>query len=306
GVPRDLAHLFTGRNLTGTTIGIAQISSVCNIGQAYGLSQSRFSTNLNSRVGLTCHEVGHGWSAQHCDAVSPCYIMCSGLGGCSGNVTLFGASEIAQIVSFAQSRTCLNVVPTTPVIQSLTPLNVTVFSPGNVTLSGSGFTGVTSFRVGTTTYTSGFSVVNDDTMAITLPQGTALGVTTVAVTNPLGTSNAYPVIYGLTTPPKLRNTPSVPPTGGIVSIDWAGTPGRPWFLLLGILNHTAPFQGFPMLDPYLVLTTGTFSGPLGIANLTVPVPSGLGLWILYLQVLEASATQPLATGTSNVTVLVLL
>jgi hypothetical protein len=232
--------------------------------------------------------------------------MCAGLGGCSGNVTLFGPSEIAQIVPFAQSRTCLNVVPTTPVIQSLTPLNVTVFSPGNVILSGSGFTGVTSFRVGTTTYTSGFSVINDGSMVISLPQGTALGLALVAVTNPLGTSNSYPVFYGVTSPPKLRNTASVPPTGGIVSIDWAGTPNRPWFLLLGITNTPSPFQGFPMLDPYLLLTTGAFPGPLGITNLTVPVPGGLGLWILYLQVLEADATQPLATGTSNISVLVLL
>ncbi|MFY9345071.1 MAG: M12 family metallo-peptidase [Planctomycetota bacterium] len=306
GVLRDLAHLFTGRNLTGTTIGIAQLSSVCNLGVAYGLSQSRFSTNFNSRVGLTCHEVGHGWSAQHCDAVSPCYIMCAGLGGCSGNVTLFGPSEIAQITAFAASRTCLSVVPTTPVIQSLTPLNVTVFSPGNVTLSGSGFTGVTSFRVGTTTYTSGFSVVNDGSMVITLPQGTALGLTTVAVTSPLGTSNAYPIIYIATSPPKLKNTASVPPTGGIVSIDWAGTPGRLWFLLLGIFNNTTPFQGFPLLDPHLILTTGVFAGPLGITNLTVPVPGGLGFGILYLQVLEANPTQPIATGTSSITVLILL
>lgn len=306
GIPRDLAHLFTGRNLDGSTIGIAQLASVCNLGSAYGLSQSRYTSNFNSRVGLTCHEVGHGWSAQHCNSATPCYIMCSGLGGCSGNVTLFGPTEIGQITAFAATRPCLSTVLVQPQITAATPGSVTIFSPGNVVLTGSGFTGVTSYTVGGQPFSSGFGVVNDASMSVVMPQGTATGATTISVTNPLGTSNSFPVLYTLTSPPKLRTTAAVPPTGGIASFDFGGTPGRLWFLLLGITNTTTPFQGFPLLDPSLLLTAGAFPAPLGIDNLSIPVPPGLGLLIFYLQILEVSPTAPLATGTSNVAVTILL
>ena len=76
--------------------------------------------------------------------------------------------------------------------------------------------------------------------------------------------------------------------------------------MLGITNTTAPLQGFPLLNPNLLLATGTFNAPLGINNVSVPVPPGLGLLIFYLQILEANPTLPLATGTSNVSITVLL
>jgi hypothetical protein len=306
GIPRDVAHLFTGRNLTGSTIGIAQLASICNIGQAYGLSQSRFSNNFNSRVGLTCHEIGHGWAAQHCDGQGACYIMCSGLGGCNNSVSLFGSFAIGQITAFAATRTCLNVVTTVPQISSVNPNMVTVFSPGAITLTGSGFTGTTSFRVGVTNFTSGFVVNNDNQMTIAMPSAAATGLTTVSVTNPQGTSNSFPVSYTLTSPPKIKATSTVPSTGGIANFDFGGLPDRLWFLLLGISSNTVPFQGLPMLDPHLVLGMGTFPQPLGVQNITVPVPGGLGLLIFYLQVLEADATLPIATGTSNIAVTILL
>lgn len=305
-VPRDVAHLFTGRNLLGTTIGLAQLSSICNLGVAYGLSQSRFSTNFSARVGLTSHELGHGWSAQHCDASSPCYIMCSGLGGCSANVTLFGPSEISQITAFAPTCPCLNTIPIPPQITAATPNPVSVFNPGVVVLTGQGFTGVSSYRVGTTNFSSGFGVTNDYQMSITMPTGTALGVTQISVTNPQGISNSFPMVYNVTSPPKLKATGAVPATGGIASFDFGGTPNRMWFLLLGITNTTVPLQGFPLLDPHLILTTGTFPAPLGITNVSVPVPPGIGLLIFYLQVLEALPSAPVATGTTNITVTVLL
>ncbi|MFM9996425.1 MAG: M12 family metallo-peptidase [Phycisphaerales bacterium] len=114
GVLRDLAHLFTGRNLDGSTIGIAYLNGVCNT-NAFGLSQSRWTANTAFRVGLTAHETGHNFSAPHCDSVcSPCEIMCSGLGGCSGIVTSFSTCDIASITSYAATRPCLTPPPPPP------------------------------------------------------------------------------------------------------------------------------------------------------------------------------------------------
>ncbi|MFQ5502120.1 MAG: M12 family metallo-peptidase, partial [Phycisphaerae bacterium] len=110
GIPRDIAHLFTGRNLNGGIIGIAFLSQICApfSGLGYGLSQSRFTANINSRVSLTAHELGHNWSATHCDGNGDCHIMCSVIALCNGLGTPnFGNLAISQIVSHRNSRTCL-------------------------------------------------------------------------------------------------------------------------------------------------------------------------------------------------------
>jgi hypothetical protein len=107
GIRRDVAHMFTGTNLDDPVLGIANLSSICTISNAYGLVQSRWSLNAVTRACLSAHELGHGWSAQHCDGDPNCNIMCSGLGGCSGVCTSFGVSS-AAIISFRNSRSCLS------------------------------------------------------------------------------------------------------------------------------------------------------------------------------------------------------
>jgi len=108
-IARDHAHLMTGKNLNGGVIGIAFLGVICNVSASgYGLSESLFTGNFTFRVALTAHEMGHNWNAQHCDSQgSNCRIMCSGLGGCSGNITSFGSFEIGQISSFRNTRACI-------------------------------------------------------------------------------------------------------------------------------------------------------------------------------------------------------
>lgn len=112
-VPRDIAHLMTGRPVANGVIGVAWLSVICNApdGIGYGFSRSRFTTNLASRTGLTSHEIGHNWSAAHCDGDTDCYIMCSGIGGCSSDTTRFGTRSMSSIASFRDSRTCLDDAP---------------------------------------------------------------------------------------------------------------------------------------------------------------------------------------------------
>jgi len=106
-IQRDLAHLMTGKNLTGGTIGIASLGVVCVApNSSYGLSQSNFSFNFAARVALTTHEVGHNWNATHCDGAPDCSIMCSGLGGCSGVITSFGSDAINQITAWRDFTNC--------------------------------------------------------------------------------------------------------------------------------------------------------------------------------------------------------
>ncbi|MBX3376643.1 MAG: hypothetical protein KF678_06535 [Phycisphaeraceae bacterium] len=107
GTVRDLAHLFTGKDLDGSTIGLAYVGVVCNSSFGYGLSQSRFTTNFANRVGVTAHEVGHNFAENHCDSTcSPCRIMCATIGGCSG-VSSLGCSA-STLATYAAGRPCLS------------------------------------------------------------------------------------------------------------------------------------------------------------------------------------------------------
>jgi len=106
---RDLAHLFTGKELDGSTIGVAYLGVVCNSASfSYGLSQTRFSLNLSRRVGLTAHEIGHNFSASHCNGAPECHIMCASINGCNGlGLPNFGPDSIASITNHVANVSCL-------------------------------------------------------------------------------------------------------------------------------------------------------------------------------------------------------
>jgi len=87
----DLVHLFTGRDFSGSTIGIAYVGAVCESYYGCGISEN-YSTNNNIRVVLTSHEIGHNFNAGHDDSIgsacvaSPPYIMQSSVGSTSQQV----------------------------------------------------------------------------------------------------------------------------------------------------------------------------------------------------------------------------
>ena len=115
-IQRDVAHLFTGAELNGSTIGIAadigdtgicQNAGGCSGGTfgtfgSYCLSQSDFNGNFSCATDLTAHELGHLWGAFHCS--------------CSGNTmnsgitcaNSFSAGTINSITAYRDTRTCLS------------------------------------------------------------------------------------------------------------------------------------------------------------------------------------------------------
>ena len=110
-VARDVVELFTGRSMSGSTIGIAWLGVVCKTGIHYSVVQSRYTSNWSRRVSLSAHELGHNWGADHCcggcSGCNSCHIMCPCNGGCSGNSSKFGSSSISSINSYKNnSATC--------------------------------------------------------------------------------------------------------------------------------------------------------------------------------------------------------
>ena len=107
GVQRDIAHLMTGREIDSNTIGIAYKGVICSRSYGYGLSQSLYTSNMNRRIALTAHEIGHNWNASHSNDEDDAGIMCSSLGGCGGNISSFAQASIESILGHRDSRSCL-------------------------------------------------------------------------------------------------------------------------------------------------------------------------------------------------------
>jgi hypothetical protein len=102
-IPRDLAHLLTGKELNGNTVGIAWgVGEVCTNG-AYSLAQSDFNGAWAYATDLTAHELGHLWNGAHCTC--PTYTMNPVITAAN----IFAPATIADIVSHRNSRWCLDV-----------------------------------------------------------------------------------------------------------------------------------------------------------------------------------------------------
>lgn len=108
GVARDVAHLFTGRDLSGTTIGIAYLGTVCNVGLAYGLVQSDFDGNFACVTDLSAHELGHNWGANHCSC--PGFTMNASI-TCAN--TFHPTATIPDILAYRDGQSCFGAPPAT-------------------------------------------------------------------------------------------------------------------------------------------------------------------------------------------------
>lgn len=108
-VPRDVAHLFTGKALT-VGIGIAyEGSGICSSYLGYSIVRSRYSTDMARRIVYSAHELGHNLDGDHCDYVEPwCRIMCPTVGGCSGGLRSFDPWTVNRMRAFLATRTCLS------------------------------------------------------------------------------------------------------------------------------------------------------------------------------------------------------
>jgi len=275
-IVRDVAHLFTGRNISGSTIGIAYLGAICSSNFGYGVSQSRYSSNMTNRVALTAHELGHNWNADHCNSSNDCRIMCASLGGCSGVRTSFGAGSIAVIDNFANGRACLS---------SSAPLTLTslqpnpVFTSGGqaVTISGTGMVNATSLDIGSSqlVWPGGFRIIDDNTIEFPAPRATNVGAVPVSVANTAGPSNALSLTYQAHSPPQLY-VGSAALAGFPLRFEAFGSPGHYWFVFAALTPTTVPVQGVPVLQDRAELGFGS-ADAIGAGGFLVVPPVGVFL-----------------------------
>jgi metallopeptidase family M12-like protein/uncharacterized protein DUF11 len=119
---KGLTHLFTDRDLEGSTIGIAYLDSVCDVQNAVGLTETR-NTWLDSLV--AAHEMGHNFGADHDgDAAGSCpntptsgFLMAAVVSGTDN----FSQCSLTRMRQHTQHASC---------ITSLPPANVRI--PGDL------------------------------------------------------------------------------------------------------------------------------------------------------------------------------
>jgi hypothetical protein len=302
GVQRDVAHLFTGKNINGGTIGIAFLNVICNLGSAYGLSESKFTGNIIFRTGLTAHELGHNWSAGHCDGQSDCKIMCSGIGGCAGSLTSFGNSSKNALTNKKNNANCLDdAVPPPPPVMTLFSSTTSSALGDQITVTGTNLLKVTTMNVGGTVI-SGNSVLpqSDNSLIFVAPQATSLGIVGVTATNPGGTSNSMPLNYVAANPPVL-----LAPTTINTFIDtqavwtFAAGPGDVNYFLVDFDPGTFVYKGFSVLNT-VIPVIAIPSNAAGVGTITIainPSMGGVGLFNVYTQMAHFN---PVIYGVSSV------
>ncbi len=76
GTGYDLAHMWTGKNMDGSTVGIAWLGVVCSAPRhSYGVSQRL--TSVPAKYIVTAHEIGHNFGATHPDQADPPQTTCT-------------------------------------------------------------------------------------------------------------------------------------------------------------------------------------------------------------------------------------
>jgi len=281
-IKRDVAHLFTGKNIAGSTIGIANLNGICSLGAGYGVSQSKFSGSMTARVALTAHELGHNWGANHCNGTSQCKIMCSGLGGCSGGLTSFGPSASAEIEAKLALITCATGPPPTsaPTLTTVTPDTFPAFAPGLIELSGTSLEWVEQLTIGSAALTApaGFTPIDDGTIFVSgLKTAPGLGAQSIVATNSIGTSNPASIAFTETFPPALINS-----VFALTDNDYlwkiGGEANDLWFLAVSVGDDTTvPLFGFNLLLNSQLVGAGTLDA-VGVAEKTFFLPpSAAGL-----------------------------
>jgi hypothetical protein len=154
---RGLAHLVTGKDLDGTTAGIAYVGTVCSAERGVSLSQSTFGTTVSALI--MAHEIGHNLGANHdgeagtsCSSVGGGFIMAPAVSG----YATFSSCSLGVMQEAIERASCVTLAEYA---------DVTVESPTSK-VTGEGGVG---FSLPFLVRANGNLTANDVTATITLP-----------------------------------------------------------------------------------------------------------------------------------------
>jgi len=137
---QGLTHLYTGRNLDTTTVGIAWRGTLCENYFGAGLSQGSVASGPTIDSLVAAHEIGHNFNAEHdgevgssCESELPAFIMAPSV---NINNNTFSACSVAIMeTEAAASTSCVTPLPTVDLSISLVGQSATILLAANTVLS---------------------------------------------------------------------------------------------------------------------------------------------------------------------------
>ncbi|MDJ0698530.1 MAG: M12 family metallo-peptidase [Woeseiaceae bacterium] len=111
---RGLTHLYTGRNLDTSTVGIAYGSALCSTRFGAGLSEGRRGPTTDALI--AAHEIGHNFGAPHdgesgspCESETGAFLMAPSVNGSDQ----FSSCSITQMQDDVAAASCITALPAT-------------------------------------------------------------------------------------------------------------------------------------------------------------------------------------------------
>ena len=133
---QGLTHLYTGRNLDTTTVGIAWRGALCSNYFGAGLSEGRGGPTFDSLV--AAHEIGHNFNAEHdgqadssCESEPQTFIMAPSI----NNNDQFSACSITVMEAAAAAAACVTPLPTVDMSIALDAQSTTVLLGASTVLT---------------------------------------------------------------------------------------------------------------------------------------------------------------------------
>ena len=146
-----LTHLYTGRDLAGSTVGVAWNDTLCRSGFGSGLSEGNGSALFDSLV--AAHEIGHNFGAPHdgtpgaCQSEPTSFIMAPSI----NLSTQFSQCSIGIMQANAALASCVSALPTVDMSIALNGQPASVFlgnsSQLTVDLANNGLSTATNVAV---------------------------------------------------------------------------------------------------------------------------------------------------------------